>query len=161
VCAAQRSAVGVVCAAGDNKSRAAKEAAAQQRTFRALDSAMRVINQMLSMGDMFGGVGGVRRANAAMPAALAAGTAAPPAVRPAGPSKRVSFRARARAKRDVLQARTLGATHAPLHAAHPRIAAAPFLTPPPVTSHQTQHTHNTHNAGTLRPAAGHVPVPSS
>ncbi len=96
------------------KQRAAEEAA-QRRTFRALDGAMRIINQMLGMsGDMFGSFGGVDlaragAASAATPAALAA------APRPAGRSKRVSFRARARSERDVTQARASPALVA-LHA---------------------------------------------
>lgn len=89
---------GRCCAAarGDNDRQARAEEAAQQRTARALDASLAAITRLVGVGDMFGGVGSSR------PALPPGQEAAPPAD---ADVKRVSFRARAKSKRQVAQAR--------------------------------------------------------
>lgn len=73
-----------------------RDEAAQQRTLRALDASLQALQRLMSVGDLFGGVGG-----AAPRAAL------PPSLQPASAAarKRVAFRARATSRRQVPQAR--------------------------------------------------------
>ena len=86
--------------ANSRKRREAEEAA-QQRTFRALDGAVRMLNGLLAATDMFGTVG-------SKPPALLESGAPAQLARAAGASKWVRFHCRAKTVRDVAQARAPG-----------------------------------------------------
>lgn len=83
------------------------EEAAQQRTFAALDVALRSIQSVLSATDLFGVAGSSqpRRATAAAPPDDDDGAVTPTTAvgKPVGKSKWVSFRAKCRSTRDVAQ----------------------------------------------------------
>jgi hypothetical protein len=84
----------------------------QQRTAKALDASLATITRLIGVGDMYGGVGSSRPA---LPPGEAGDAAAF-----GGAAKRVSFRCRAKTKRQVAQARGAAAAAAP-RAARPRV----------------------------------------
>ena len=107
------------CAAagrGENEKHARAEQLLQQRTAKALDASIAAITRLIGVGDMYGGVGGRRPA---LPPGEVGDAAAF-----VGAAKRVSFRCRAKTKRQVAQARVVAAAVA-RRAARPFTAAAP------------------------------------
>lgn len=95
---------------GENEKHARAEQVLQQRTAKALDASLAVITRLIGVGDMYGGVGS---SQPALPPGEEAAAAAL-----GGDAKRVSFRSRAKTKRQVAQARGIAA------AASPRAARA-------------------------------------